>query len=236
MATVATKPAGVKKTPQVKAAKAKAKATTPTSTPTPPRPAPPSAIATAPPLHAAHDEQAAPRDISRLLRYGEKFGARRIDIRWLPTTLTVSGTTIALGDPGASARGPAAVGDRPAPPGASARVLERTVAPGRFRVMLAIAKDAAGGEQVAAVVVHVGRPPIARWTVAHFLGQKEPRSPDSLPVISITGDTLAIGSLSLPVPAGNYTAYWAIDATDKPVCLVVDLDVLTQKEWKAKPT
>ena len=28
----------------------------------------------------------------------------------------------------------------------------------------------------------------------------------------------------------------AIDANDKPICLVVDFDVLTQKDWKSKPT
>ncbi|MBS1120010.1 MAG: hypothetical protein H6Q90_2238 [Deltaproteobacteria bacterium] len=43
-------------------------------------------------------------------------------------------------------------------------------------------------------------------------------------------------ALALPCGTGAFAAYWGIDATDKPVCLVVDFDVFTQKDWKAKPT
>ncbi len=42
-------------------------------------------------------------------------------------------------------------------------------------------------------------------------------------------------ALAVPCGEGEYAAYWAVDATDKPICLVVDFDVFTQKEWKAKP-
>jgi hypothetical protein len=43
-------------------------------------------------------------------------------------------------------------------------------------------------------------------------------------------------ALALPCGDGEFAAYWAVDASDKPICLVVDFDVFTQKDWKAKPT
>jgi hypothetical protein len=43
-------------------------------------------------------------------------------------------------------------------------------------------------------------------------------------------------ALALPCGNGEFAAYWAIDAADKPICLVVDFDVFTQKEWKARAT
>ena len=42
-------------------------------------------------------------------------------------------------------------------------------------------------------------------------------------------------ALALPCGEGEFAAYWAVDAADRPICLVVDFDVFTQKEWKAKP-
>jgi len=42
-------------------------------------------------------------------------------------------------------------------------------------------------------------------------------------------------ALALPCGNGDYAAYWAVDAADKPICLVVDFDVLSAQEWKAKP-
>jgi hypothetical protein len=39
----------------------------------------------------------------------------------------------------------------------------------------------------------------------------------------------------VPCGKGEYAAYWAVDAADKAVCLVVDFDVFTRKEWKASP-
>jgi len=42
-------------------------------------------------------------------------------------------------------------------------------------------------------------------------------------------------ALALPCGKGEFAAYWAVDATDKPICIVVDFDVFTQKEWKARP-
>jgi hypothetical protein len=42
-------------------------------------------------------------------------------------------------------------------------------------------------------------------------------------------------ALALPCGNGEYAAYWAVDAADKPICIVVDFDVFTQKEWKARP-
>ena len=42
-------------------------------------------------------------------------------------------------------------------------------------------------------------------------------------------------ALALPCGNGEYAAYWAVDEGDKPIALVVDFDVFTQKEWKARP-
>ncbi len=145
------------------------------------------------------------------------------------------------------------------------RVFDRPSGSGQFRVMLSVAKDEKNAERLAAIVIHVGRPPIARWTVAHYAGQKKPKSADALPRATSTGwlalvdaGTGPAAAMTLPPPSGvqpiehplpdgrralalpcgegEYAAYWAVDASDKPICLVVDFDVLTQKDWKAKPT
>ena len=137
---------------------------------------------------------------------------------------------------------------------------------GQFRVMLSVAKTEKDEERLAAIVIHVGRPPIARWTVAHYKGQKKPKSADALPRIASTSGWIALidagagapAALALPPPSGmqpvevpltdgrralalpcgdgEFAAYWAVDASDKPICLVIDFDVFTQKDWKAKPT
>jgi hypothetical protein len=231
-------PPAAKKLPAV-AVKPK-KPTAPSLPLPPPPPAPP----------PVRDELIAPRDIARLLRYGEKFGPHKIDTRMVPQQLPVASTALAICDPSAPK---------------SWKAFDRPVAPGVFRVMLSIAKNG-DKEQLAALVVHVGRPPIAKWTVAHYRGQKKPKSPDQLPRVPSSG-WLAIvdagdgspGALAVPEAAagtqvievpltdgrralavpggeGEFAAYWAVDATDKPICLVVDFDVFTQKEWKAKPT
>ncbi|MCW5803173.1 MAG: hypothetical protein KIT31_12375 [Deltaproteobacteria bacterium] len=233
-------------------AKKPPKATAPKATrPSLPLPPPP------PPPPQQRDELAAERDVGRLLRYGERFGAMKIDVRWLPVPLPIASTQIALCDPGAPR---------------SWRELDRPAGGGAFRMMLAVACDAANAaapERLAALVVHVGRPPIARWTVAHEKGQKRPRSAEQLPRIAVTTGWLAIvdagqgspGAIALPerpaataavaapveipltdgrrafavpCPDGAYAAYWAIDAADRPVCLVIDFDAFTQKEWRAK--
>jgi hypothetical protein len=226
----------------------KASAPKPKSTPAtpiapegpPPPPAPP------PP----RDELPAPRDVARLLRYGELFGGSKIDVRMLPLQLPASSGGLALFDPGVAK---------------SWRVFDRPAGTGQFRVMLSVARSEAGAERLAAIVIHVGRPPIARWTVAHYEGQKKPKSPDQLPRCAVTTGWIALidagkgspgvvavpaqpgiqpveipltdGRRALALPCGNgeFAAYWAVDAADKPVCLVVDFDVFTQKEWKARP-
>ena len=218
----------------------------------------PGARATVPP--PVRDEMGAPRDVARLIRYGERFGAQRIDVRTamrgdapppgLPLQLPVTSGAVALFDPAVPK---------------SWRVLDRPVGPGQFRVMLSIARNDTPREQLAAVVLHVGRPPIARWTVAHYQGQKKPRSPEQLPRCPVTSGWIAVmdaagGSpgvvavppstalaaveipltdgrraLALPCGEGEFAAYWAVDAADKPICLVIDFDAFTQKEWKARP-
>ena len=208
----------------------------------PPPPAPP------PP----RDELSAPRDIARLTRYGERFGANKIDVRWLPLQLPVTSGALAVFDPAVPK---------------SWRVFDRPAGAGQFRAMLSIARADDGKERLAAVVIHVGRPPIQRWTVAHYKGPKKTKSADDLPRLAVTSGWLALidaagnspgvvavpptsltgiqpievplvdGRRALALPCGNgeYAAYWAIDATDKPICLVVDFDVFTLKEWKARP-
>jgi hypothetical protein len=222
-------------------AKKPAKPTRP-SLPLPPPPPPPP---------AQRDELPADRDVGRLLHYGEKFGAAKIDTRWLPAPLPVGSTSIALCDPGVPK---------------SWRELDRPAGGGAFRMMLSVARAEGSPERLAALVVHVGRPPIGRWTVAHWSGHKRPKTPEQIPRIAVTTGWLAIvdsgegspGPIAVPdrpagftpveipltdgrrafaVPCANgeYAAYWAIDETDKPVCLVVDLDAFTAKEWRAKP-
>ncbi len=243
---VAGKPAG---TPTNKPLPMKALKPARPTRPSLPLPPPPPAP---PPLR---DELAAPRDIARLLRYGERFGDKKIDIRMLPIQLPVGSGSLAICDPAMPK---------------TWRVLDRPAVTGTFRVMLSIVRDGSSppNEQLAAVVIHVGRPPIARWTVAHPRGQKRPKTADELPRWEIASGWIAVvdaGSdggapgalavpassgitpveipltdgrraLALPCGKGEFAAYWAIDASDKPVCLVIDFDVFTQKEWKAKPT
>lgn len=211
---------------------------------------PPPPVALPPP----RDEMHAPRDIGRLTRYGERFGTWKIDTRLLQhIQLPVASGGIAICDPGITK---------------SWKLLDRPSGSGMFRVMLSVARNDDGKERLAAIVIHVGRPPIAKWTVAHYKGQKKPKSADALPRCSVTSGWIAIvdagaGSpgviatpaespsasiipvdvpltdgrraLALACGPGEYAAYWAVDATDKPICVVVDFEVFTQKEWKARP-
>lgn len=236
--TAATKPTAGKKLPAVAVKPAKPSRPSLPLPPAPPLPPPPRA------------ELVAPRDIGRLLRYGERFGAHKIDVRMLPLALPASGALAAF-DPSAPK---------------SWRVFDRPVGSGQFRVMLSVARTDGGKEQLAAIVIHVGRPPIAKWTVAHYAGAKPPKSADQLPRVTVTSGWLVLvdagqgapGAIAVPagngiapveipladgrralaLPCGNgeFAAYWAVDAADKPVCLVVDFDVFTQKDWKTKAT
>jgi hypothetical protein len=187
-----------------------------------------------------------------LLHYGERFGAHKIDTKFLPIQFPVPSGHIAICDPGVPK---------------TWRVLDRPLDARTFRVMASIARDPSNAEQLAAIVIHVGQPPIARWTVAHYAGHKKPKTPEQIPRTTVTTGWLALvdggdgspgpiatpteatgtlpitlpltdgrNALVLPCGNGEYAAYWAIDAADKPVCLVVDFDVFTQKEWKAKPS
>lgn len=200
---------------------------------------------------AVAGEPLATRDIARLLRYGERIGSDKIDVRMLPLQFHARSGALAVCDPG-----------RPE----TWRVLERTIGNGAFRVMLSVARpaeDAATGERLAAVVIHVGRPPIARWTVAQV--RDLAAAPDAVPTTPVTGGWLALvdagdgspGVIALPpptgvmpvevpltdgrralaVPCGNgaFAAYWALDADDRPICAVIDFNAFTQKAWRAKP-
>jgi hypothetical protein len=168
----------------------------------------------------------------------------------LSLQLPVSSGAIAICDPGTVK---------------SWRVLDRPSGSGAFRVMQSIARSDDGKERLAAIVIHVGRPPITRWSVAHYKGQKRPKSADQMPRCASTTGWIAVmdagsGSpgvlavpaavgpqpievpltdgrraLALPSGTGEFAAYWAVDAMDKPICLVIDFDVFTQKDWKARP-
>lgn len=204
----------------------------------------------------------AARDVARLLRYGERFGTDKIDVRMLPLQLHSRSGSLAVCDP--------------AVPG-TWHVFDRPIGSGAFRVMLSIARpddrtDGTGGpgngaapERLAAVVIHVGRPPIARWTVAHFRSVARPTAADALPRTAATTGWLALldagdgppgvialppatgvtpievpltdgrRALALPGGIGEFAAYWAVDAADKPICIVIDFDVFTPRAWKARP-
>lgn len=115
------------------------------------------------------------RDVGRLLRHGELFGENKIETRHLPTPVVITSGRIAVADPLTPSAG---------------RVLARQVPPGRYRVMLSVA-HVDTEQRIAAAVMHTGRPPIARWVVAHFEGQKPPRSADQLPTIGVDAGTAA---------------------------------------------
>jgi hypothetical protein len=205
-----------------------------------------------PALQPHGDEALATRDVGRLLRYGERFGTDRIDVRMLPLQLAVRSGSLGVFDPLAPE---------------TWHVLERRTGSGAFRVMLSVARPDEGpaSERLAAVVIHVGRPPIARWTVAQLEGRDSSSTPDALPRTPTRSGWLAVidasegppGVLALPpsvgvapievpltdgrralaMPCGNgqFAAYWAIDAADKPICIVFDFEAFTQKAWKARP-
>jgi hypothetical protein len=166
-------------------------------------------------------ELAPARDVGRLLRHGEPFGPHKIEIRHLPVPVVVTSGRIAVADPLTPASG---------------RVLARQVPPGRFRVMISVALID-GAQRIAAAVMHVGRPPIARWVIAHFEGQKPPRTPDQPPACRVDAgagafmDALVLDALRAqpdvpepPVqtaivpqltatPTAANTASWIADAT-----------------------
>lgn len=140
-------------------------------------PPPPMQTAPAVPVRvvppAPPGELGAVRDVGRLLRHGEAFGAHKIEIRHLPNPVVVTSGRIAVADPLTPASG---------------RVLARQVPPGRFRVMVSVA-TVDGEQRIAAAVMHVGRPPIARWVIAHYEGNKPPKSADQLPTFGVDAGT-----------------------------------------------
>src|SRR6476620_7847792 len=94
-----------------------AKATKPSQPPPPPGPPPP------PPPRS---ELTSMRDIARLTRYGERFGANKIDVRWLPIALPVTSGSLGVMDPAV-------------PKGF--RVIDRPSGNGQFRSMLSVARS-----------------------------------------------------------------------------------------------
>ena len=215
------------------------------------RPALPVVMPPVPPPQ--RDELEATRDVGRLIRYGERFGPDKIDVRLWNAPLPITSGSLAIFDPA----------DKK-----SWRLFERPTGTGQFRIMLSTVKPHDATDQqrdrLAAIVIHTGRPPIARWTVATWKGQKKPSSAETLPSLTSSAGWIALidgaggwpGLLALPAAAGTQpvevvlgdgrralaiptgssgvTAYWAVDATDKPICLVIDCDAITQRDWRAK--
>ncbi|MFT3694807.1 MAG: hypothetical protein QM831_16785 [Kofleriaceae bacterium] len=196
-----------------------------------------------PPAPAKRDEWPPAKDVGRLIRYGEKFGALKIETKMREQPLPITSGAIAIFDPA----------DKK-----SWKVIDRPIGVGQFRSMVSVI-----GDRTIAITVHCGRPPIDHWAVAHYKGKK-PKSADEASVASSTGwiaiceatggspGVLALPdakgaaitevpltdgrkALAIPCAKSDISAYWAVDATDKPICFVIDCDALTQKDWKAKP-
>ena len=173
----------------------------------------------------------------------------KIDVRWLPLQLPVASGALGVSIP------------------AVAEELARVRSPGRQRSVPRDAVDRAHRRRQGAPRrdrIHVGRPPIARWTVAHFKGRRRrSRRPaaarrgddaagsrcsmrhdrparrgaagdDRGPRRSRCRSPTAARALALPCGNGEYAALLGGRRADKPICLVVDFDVFTQKEWKAR--
>src|SRR3569833_1331268 len=74
----------------------------------------------------------------------------------------------------------------------------------QFRIMLSLVRPATAldptKDELAAIVIHTGRPPIARWTVAQWKGQKKPKSADDLPTIASSTGWLALIDASAGSP------------------------------------
>jgi hypothetical protein len=182
--------------------------------------APPPPVRLPPPFPPG--ELLAERDVARLLRHGESFGPHRLDVLLHPEPVAIPSGRIALIDPAAL--------ERPLR-------LARQVAPGRYRIGTSTAIRPDGSRALAAVCLHVGCPPIARWVVAHLDGKRPPRqeADAALPLdggraVLTDGDTPGPGfELAAPSPP---TAYWALDPAGFPVCLLVDLGAFRASEWK----
>jgi hypothetical protein len=172
------KPAARKATKKAKPA-VKSKPAAPPAPIAPPRPASELPIVVAPVRvvpPAPPGEIGAVREVGRLIRHGEVFGKYRIETRMQPSPVVITSGRIAVGDPSKPSQ---------------ARVLAHQTAPGKFRVMTSVA-NIDGEERVAAVVMHAGRPPIARWVIAHFEGQKPPKTADQAPGFDIGGEVAGI--------------------------------------------
>jgi hypothetical protein len=110
--------------------------------------------------------------VGRLLRHGELFADNKIEVQFLPDSVVISSGQIAIVDPFASMGGK------------RASTLARQLLPGKYRVMLCIAHQGAS-HRVAAAVMHVGRPPVARWVVAHLAGEPPPTGQSQYPGLQL---------------------------------------------------
>ena len=190
-------------------------------------------------------ELTAERDVARMLRYGEMFGAHRIEIEHSPTPVAMPTGTIALADV------PTLITAKRA----TETVLARRVAKNSFRVMHSLVKTG-GVSRIVAAVMYVGRPPIARWVFAHAEGKRPPKTIAEAPSIEATNIAITDASLVEKLKTGArmsppdltgavaltvgdkpaaVTPYWGLSPEGTPVCLLLDFNAFTASEWRVAP-
>lgn len=252
------KPGAKAKAPVVKAkakapvakAKAKAPVVKPTSVAKPKPPAPkvaavakvpvklvaptPVAVVPAAPLVPARVIPAAPAaelaadlPIGRLLEYGATFGKGRVAVQHLPAPLPLPSGRLALGEvDGARYE------------------LARQLPAGTYRLFVVRRGDGPEAPPVA-IGMYCGRPPIARWVHAHRAGKKPPRTAAEAAAVElrhvVLADAAAPDAPAAELPRGDgapraMQPYWGLGPDGAPVCLVIDVGVITAGEWKtARP-
>ena len=187
----------------------------------------------------------AERDVARMLRYGEMFGAHRIEIEHSPTPVAMPTGTVALAD----------LPTLTTSKRAAETVLARRVAKNSFRVMHSLVKTG-GVARIVAAVMYVGRPPIARWVFAHAEGKRPPKTIAEAPSIEATTIAITDASLIEKLKAGAklsppdltgavalhvgakpapVTPDWGLSPEGTPVCLLLDFNAFSASDWRAQP-
>jgi len=205
---------------------------------------PPASSSSSSAAPAQRDEMIAVRDIGRLLRYGEQFGAHKIDVRMLPLQLAVGSGALACSTPPCEELPRLRSSRRcgPVPRDAERRAQRGQGAPRRDRDPCRSPTD-------------------REVTVAHYRGRRSevrgsaPARPRDLrlaraarpamahPVRSRAAPT-GVTPLEVSLTDGRRALALRVAPASSPrtggrcerqaVCLVVDFDVFTQKDWKSR--